>query len=282
MPSKEAKLNAELARLHAKFMPMTKRQQRDVVKAVNRTRLSVIDLVAEYANKDDKISRARINTLLRDLEIIENDIRKATDTALLGVMGESVGRGYEDVDKAYHSALGLSAEFATTAEVASSVILAELAGRKPTPHNIATYLAHKTGPDGLTLSDRVWTFAGDQKAEIGNVLRRGIIRGDTTASMVRGIQSVYETEAWKARRLALTESNVAYRTAIGYVAEQSEFVAALRLIPGVHRTESCVKTAQEDRHGLGVGVFLPSDTDIYSIHPQCTSYTNYILTEEVR
>lgn len=282
MTERERELNALLADLHDDYLDVSAGMSDRVAADIAKTRLQVVELLEEYANKDDKISRARVNTLLRDLEAIEREIRSTAESSLLGAMEDSADIAYSDAFTAFQKTLGLSVEFAMTAKVAESVVLAGLNGQTPKPRNIAEYLAKRTGPDGLTLSDRVWQFAGDQRAEIGNVLRRGIIRGDTTAKMVREIKDVYDTESWKARRLAITESNTAYRTAIGYTAEQSKFVSALRLIPGIKRSEKCVSKAAENRHGLGVGIFLPSDTDIYNVHPHCTSYLQYILSEEVR
>ena len=282
MTENERKLNELLADLHEAYLATNADMSDKVAADIAQTRLQVVDLIEEYANKDDKISRSRVNTLLRDLEAIEREIRNVAESALTGAMKDSAEAGYADAMNAFQRALGLSADFVLTAKVAQSVVLPTLDGKAPSPRNLAEYLAQRTGPDGLTLSDRVWQFAGDQRAEMGNVLRRGIIRGDTTSKMVRDIRMVYETEAWKARRLALTEANTAYRTAIGYTAEKSKFVRALRLIPGRKQSEKCVAKASEDRHGMGAGIFLPSDTDIYSIHPQCTAFTQYILTEEVR
>lgn len=282
MTERERKLNDLLADLHNDYLDTSASMSNKVAREVAKTRLQVVEVLEEYANKDDKISRARMNTLLRELEAIERDIRSVTESAVLDAMGDSADIGFEDAFKAFQKSLGLSADFVMTAKVAQSVVLRGMDGKAPTPRNLAEYLAQRTGPDGLTLSNRIWQFAGDQRAEIGNVLRRGIIRGDTTAKMVREIKGVYDTEAWKARRLALTESNTAYRTAIGYTAEKSKFVSALRLVPGIHHSEKCVAVAGQDRHGLGTGIFLPSDTDIFSIHPNCTSFTQFILTEEVR
>lgn len=282
MTEKERKLNELLADLHNDYLNTSTSMSNKVAREVAKTRLQVVEVLEEYANKDDKISRARMNTLLREMEAIERDIRSVTESAVLDAMVDSEGIGFDDAFKAFQKSLGLSADFVLTAKVAQSVVLRGMEGKAPTPRNLAEYLAQRTGSDGLTLSNRIWQFAGDQRAEIGNVLRRGIIRGDTTAKMVRDIKGVYDTESWKARRLALTESNTAYRTAIGYTAEQSKFVSALRLVPGIHHSEKCVSVAGQDRHGLGTGIFLPTDTDIYNIHPNCTAYTQFILTEEVR
>lgn len=282
MTAKERRLNELLTALHNDYLNASADMSDKVARDVSKTRLQVVELIEEYANKDDTISRTRVNTLLRDLEAVEREIRSVTESALIGAMEDSADIAFRDAFTAFQKALGLSAEFVATAKVAQSVVLPTLTDKTPSPRNIAEYLTHRTGPDGLTLSDRVWQFAGDQRAEMGNVLRRGIIRGDTTAKMVREIKGVYETESWKARRLAITESNTAYRTAIGYTAEKSKFVSALRLIPGRKHSEKCVSVSQQDRHGLGVGIFLPSDSDIYNIHPHCTAYTQYILSEEVR
>lgn len=276
-------VNDQLARLHESYLRLVERQQSEFVRNIAATRQYISDLLAEYAKQDATISRSRINTLLRDLDGLEAEIRAAADSGLVTIMTDAAEHGYTDMVSAVaaaNKAYAAAAEYVTTARVTESAILSDLAGRKPSPRNIATYLAERTGPDGLTLSDRVWQFAGDQRADVSNVIRRGVIRGDTTAKMTREVQAVYQTEEWKARRLALTESNTAYRTAIGYVAEQSDFVSALRLIPGIHRSEKCVAVSQRNPHGLGVGVFLPTDSYIYNIHPNCTAYTQFIIKDE--
>ena len=282
MTENERKLNEALQRAHEDYERLSERLAQRSEREIAATRLLIVDLLYEFAKKDNTISKSRLNSLLREVERVEQELREVTQESVIAAMEESAEVAYEDAFAAFQRAVGVSAEFVLTARVAESAILPTLTGRKPTPRNLATYLAERTGPDGLQLSDRVWQFAGDQREEINRVLRAGIIRGDTTAKMVREVRAVYRTEAWKARRLVLTEANVAYRTAIGYTAERSKFVRALRLIPGIHRSESCVETAKENRHGLGRGIFLPSDTDIFNIHPNCTSYTQYILNEEVR
>jgi len=270
--------------LHDAFKRRSRTQQDFVAGEIAKTRLSVVDLIAGYAKNDEKISRSRLNSLLRDLDGVEKEIRTVTNTSVLAVMGESVNEAFTGSISAIKTVLGLPASFVTTGKVVASRVLSTLTGRKPTATNIAQYLAQRTGPDGLVLSDRVWVMAGDYRRSIGKVLQRGILRGDSIARMTRDITEVYEIEDWKARRLVITETNTAFRTAIGYEAERLDFVKGLRLNPGVHHSKACVALSQEDRHGLGAGVFLPSDTDIYNPHPNCTSYLTFILKddEEVR
>lgn len=266
--------------LHNAFKRKSKTQQNFVAKEIAKTRLSVVDLIANYAKNDEKISRSRLNSLLRDLDGVEKEIRTAANTSLLAVMSESVDEAFTGSIAAIKSVLGLPSAFITTSKVVASRVLSTLTGRQPTSKNIANYIAERTGPDGLVLSDRVWVMAGDYRASIGKVLQRGILRGDSIARMTRDVTEVYGIEDWKARRLVITETNTAFRTAIGYEAERLDFVKALRLNPGIHHSKACVALSQEDRHGLGAGVFLPSDTDIYNPHPNCTSTLTFVLVDE--
>jgi len=279
--SGEKELNEILTKLYDVYLRSAARYETDVVRSIASTRSSVVDLLTEYARKDGTVNKTRMLALIRDLEAIEKQIRDVAETSLFRALEGSVDAAYADGFAAFQQALGKSMEFIETARIGQTAIFAPIAGQAATPKNLATYLANEVWPqDGLRLSDRVWNLAGEQREAISGVLRRGILRGDNTSTLVREIKGAYDIEAWKARRLALTEANVAYRTTMGYVAEQSELVKALKLHPGLKRSEKCVAVSRRDPHGLGTGVFLPSDTYIYSIHPNCSAYTNFILIDE--
>lgn len=266
--------------LHQRFTKNNKRRQDFVSAEISKTRLSVVDIITSYAKNDEKISRSRLNSLLRDLDSVEKDIREATNSSLLKVMGESVDEAFKGTFSIAKTVKAIANIAAATKDIAKTAVLSAIRGKSPTSKNIAEYLAKRTGPDGLILSDRVWNLAGDHRDAIGKVLRRGILRGDSIARMTRDITEVYEIEDWKARRLVVTETNTAFRTAIGYAAEQLDNVKGLRLHPGYKHSKACVALANEDRHGLGVGIFLPSDTDIYNPHPHCTSYLTFVLVDD--
>jgi len=246
------------AKLSAAFKRETPAQQAQVSAAIRQTRLQVVDIVASYAKDDGSISRSRLPSLLRELESVEKEIRAVGNRSIFGVMRDSAAQAFSGVRPLF------GGNSQTTA-----------AGR-----SVADYLVKRTGPDGLRLSDRVWDIAADHRDAIGKVLRRGILRGDSIARMTRDVTEVYRVEDWKARRLVVTETNTAFRTAIGQEAERLDFVKGLRLHPGAKHSRKCVDLAGQNRHGLGTGIFLPSDTDIYNPHPQCTSYLTFVLKDE--
>lgn len=280
LTEQEQRLSELLAKAHAAYLRLTVKQDKYVISELDRTRLQIIELITEYA-KNDTIAKGRLNPLLRDIEQVERAIRDIGLSSLIDVQAESIGVAFDNTSTALQSTLALSSEFVLLGRIAESTVLSGF-DRKPTAKNIATYLAERTGPDGLKLSDRVWTVAGDQRDAINRVLRNGIIRGDTTSRMIRDVKAAYDNETWKVRRLVLTESNNAYRTALGYVAERNKFVKAIRIHRGLadrpeHR---CSALENADKHGLGAGVYLPSDTEIYGPHPNCTSYLSYVLIDE--
>ncbi|MCQ4363056.1 hypothetical protein KQR54_18325 [Mycobacterium gordonae] len=276
----ERKLNGLFAKMSGAFKRTVTHQQTVVSAEIGKTRLQVVDIVASYAKNDDTISRSRLNALLRDLEGVEKDIRSATNRSLLTVMKDSADQAFSGVSGALKAVFGASVAAFSSAKVTASSFLSPLTGKSPTGKNIAAYLAERTGTDGLRLSDRVWNISADHRDAIGRILRRGILRGDSIARMTRDITEVYGVEDWKARRLVVTESNAAFRTAIGYEAERLDFVRGLRLQPGTKHSRACVTLAAEDRHGMGAGIFLPSDTDIYNPHPNCTSVLTFVLIDE--
>jgi hypothetical protein len=147
------------------------------------------------------------------------------------------------------------------------------------------YVIRRFGDDGLVLSDRVWGTSGEIRDSISSVIRTGIIRGDNVGSMVRDVRKAYDAETWKIKRLVVTEGNTAYRVATANSVKQSDVADYVRINEGhkyhkYHKKHRCYKLAQIDKHGEGKNIYLPSDSEIYMIHPQCTAYLTAIIKDE--
>jgi len=264
---RQERLNELLGKASQQYGRLNDRQVRYAIREIDRTRLELTDLLAEYANKDSTISRSRLNSLLRDLETLEESIRKHGMDALDTVIKESADFGTAAGEKALIGAIGETA--------ALGVQFNRMNGE------VFRYVVNRFGDDGLVLSDRVWQLAGDQRDALNKVIRSGIIRGESVNQMVAQVRRVYANETWKIKRLVVTEGNMAYRVGTGYRAQRSEQVVGLRIHKGLadRPNHRCTILSQQDRYGLGTGVFKPSDTEIYNPHANCTSFLTYVLKE---
>lgn len=268
MPTtKQAQLDAILKKTAEKYDGFNDNLQDYAIREIERTRLSLIDLLHGYAI-DDIIQIKRIQSLFRDLDNIEKSIYENGMTAMNGVIKRSADVGIR------WSSLALGTVVGATAEIGEEFFSRISAV-------VLRYVVNRFGEDGLVLSDRVWQFSRGQRAELEQVIRNGIIRGESVNTLVSKVRKVYANETWKIRRLVITEGNVAYRTAGAYVAQQSPYVQALK----IHRGEAdrpehrCSQMEKIDRYGLGDGIYIPTDTEVLHPHVNCTAYTTYVVTD---
>jgi hypothetical protein len=266
----QEKIDQLLAKAAKEYRSINADLQNFAIKEIDRTRLELIDLLNEYARKDNTISRARLNSLLRDLESIEKAVRENGLSAMDEVVKQTAVNGITVSESALVGAVGKEVAIEASFNRMNS--------------DVFKYVVNRFGEDGLVLSDRVWQLAGDQRDALNRVLRSGIIRGESLSQLTAQVRKVYDNETWKIRRLVVTEGNVAYRTANAYVAQESKFVQGLRIHRGrANRPEHrCTQLEKIDRYGLGTGVFDPTDIEVLNPHVNCTSYTTYELIEEVR
>jgi hypothetical protein len=264
----ERKIAEALEKAAAQYARLNAKQQTFAISEIDRTRLELIDMLTAAAKKDNTISRARLNSLLRDLDEIEAAVRKNGLDAVESAIKESAAFGTQAGEAALVGAIGEGAALG----VAFNRMNAE----------VFRYVTARFADDGLTLSDRVWQLAGDQRDKLNNVIRSGIIRGESVNTMVAAVRKVYDNETWKIRRLVVTEGNTAYRVGVTYRAQRSDVVRGLKVHRGkADRPEhKCTVLSKEDSYGLGTGVFKPTDTEIYSIHPNCTGFLTYVLVDE--
>jgi hypothetical protein len=266
----QRELDALLLKTAEQYDGINENLQEFAIREINRIRLEMQDMLLDYANADNQIATNRLNRLLEELQTIEELTYKNGLKAMNAVIERTAETSLTASSTAFGSAVG---ETAVIEGALFNVIKA----------NTVQYVANRFGNDGLVLSDRVWQFASDQKAEIEQVLRSGIIRGESVNTLVAKVRKVYDTDTWKIRRLVVTEGNVAYRTANGYTAQNSNLVKGLRIHRGIkdkpeHR---CTELEKLDRYGLGKGIYVPTDPEVLNPHPNCTSYTTYALVDDV-
>lgn len=258
--SKQSELDAIYGKLARDYGKLNDKQVAYAIKEVGRVRADIAELLTEFAADDGTIKRQRLSRLLRELDGVEKALRQNGTTALTSVITQST-------------------EFA----LASSPIIS--VGIERMNKRTVDYVIRRFGEDGLVLSDRIWGTSGEIRDSIASVLRSGIIRGDAVGSMVRDVRKVYDTETWKIKRLVVTEGNTAYRVGSANSVKDSEVADYVRINEngsrhGNHTNHRCYKLAQIDKYGEGKGVYLPTDTEIYMPHPQCSSYVTAVLKDD--
>jgi hypothetical protein len=265
--SSQSKMDDILVKLSTDYRKLNAEQQAFAIKEIARVRSDISDILTDFAEKDGTIKRQRLSRLLRELDEVEKLIREYGTTAMDAIIK----------DTATFAVVGANAGLvAVGAKAVASAQLERL------NRDIFEYVVKRFGEDGLILSDRVWRLSGDMRDEISKTLRSGILRGDSVNTMIANIRKVHDNETWKIKRLVVTEGNTAYRTATAMNASRSDVVKALRVHRGrANRPDHrCTILEHTDRHGMGAGLFLPSDSDIYNMHVNCTGYLTYELDEK--
>jgi len=264
----QEKLNRLLDELANEYLKFNAKQQQLAITEIDRVRLEISDLLADFSGNDGIIKRQRLNRLLRELDTIEKAVRKNGMDALDKTITDATEFTTERIKSAMEETLGKAA-------------IAGIAFDRVN-QNVFRYVVNREEKDGLILSDRVWRFAGDQRDELSKVLRSAILRGESVNQMIADVRQVYENDTWKIKRLVVTEGNMAYRTATVYSARQSNLVEAVQIFRGkANRPEHrCTQLEKLNRYGMGPGIYKLSDPEVFNPHPNCTSHLNYVLTEK--
>lgn len=265
--TKQDELNAIFKRIAGEHGKLTAKQVEFAIREIGRVRGEIADMLADYAGADGVIKRSRLLRLLRELETVEQSLRQYGTDALNDVIKESAEFAVERANVAVEKVVGVA------------LVTASL------NQNVLDYVASRFGDDGLVLSDRVWSTSGVIRDAIATQLRSDIIKGESVGTMVQNVRKVYDNQTWMIKRLVVTESNTAYRTANAMSAERSEVADWVRIVENGsrhprHKEHACYKLAHENRYGEGDGIFKPTDSEIYSPHPQCSSYIVPVLNPE--
>ena len=261
----QAELDAIFERLERDYGALNKKQQAFAIREIGRVRGELAELRADYADNDGVITRQRAARVLRELDEIEASLRKNGTIALESIIEES-------------------SEWTTNnLTVAVGIALSKSAFDRVNEH-VIKYVTKRFGDDGLVLSDRIWGLSGEMRDEMATVIRSSIIKGEGVNAMIPKIRQVYDNETWKIRRLARTEGVTAHRAATAYNAQASDIVKWVQFHDGTcgrkdHHRHACYKLAQADPYGEGAGIYKPTDTEIWSPHPNCMSHITYVLDE---
>jgi hypothetical protein len=263
----QEKLDAALEKLAGDYQKLNDKQIDFAIKEISRVRSDISDMLADFSDKDGIIKRERMARLLRELNEVEALVRGYGTTAMDAIIKETSAFATAGANAAIVGAVGTGALVTASMERLN--------------RDVFEYVVKRFGEDGLVLSDRVWRLSGDMRDELSKVLRADILRGEAVSTMIANVRQVHDNETWKIKRLVVTEGNTAYRTATSYNAQRSNVVKGVKINdrPGHnnHTKHKCYTLAQRDPYGMGEGVYKPEDSEIFSPHPNCTSFITYVL-----
>lgn len=269
--SRQSDLNKLMTEITDEYLKLNEKQQRRAIRELKRINGDMADLLADFVGSDGTIQKRRLNRLLREMDAVKRGYHGQARVVLGDIITESTEWTTQEINGALITVLGAAA-----ISLAESRLLNRRIERK---------VWSRKGDDLLNLSDRVWNLANGTHEELTRVVRQSINRGESINEMMAKIRQTHANETWKIRRLAWSEGVTAHRTATGENAKHGG-IKYVKLIDGSCRNKNhyqhrCYILANEDKYGKGMGIYKPTDEEIYSPHPQCTSYIEYVLDEEV-
>src|SRR5690625_7833221 len=84
----QSDLDRIFSRMRREFNELSKKQREYAIREMGRVRADTAELLAEYADKKGKIDRRRLSRLLRDMDLIEDELRKNGEQALLKIIDD--------------------------------------------------------------------------------------------------------------------------------------------------------------------------------------------------
>lgn len=295
----ENEINEEIEEIFDKLERSLPKKNTQVVRAVERSRLLIADILAKYTGSDGKIPRNRLSTVLNDLAKLEGEIYRNLRDELRVILTQTSEQATLGIAEAVVTIIGLATliEIAGIPEAISDLtvgvveaIFSALTGstyRKYTDSAILSAF-NRIGEDDLVLSDRLRNIARTIRKEIETTLRQSIRKGEGTAEILRKVDGAYSDLDWRLDTLVETEAMYVMRQVVAKFGEESGLVSAVKIVdfphgkPGEHERHKCHIYANRDEHGLGKGVYPIGTRKIRNPHPRCRSRLLYVLVNELK
>lgn len=267
MPS-EKELNSKLKDAMNKYIRENRRQQNGAIANVHDARKKAIDILTEYAEKDDKINKKKVKKILSELDAIETDINEKLEKSI----DDTIDRTTDKAIKWSLVAFG-------------SLIASEAISTKKLKKSIKEDVLQRDALRSITLKYRINRISGNTIDGVREVVRSGVIGGSSINAINRDIKKSVKKNEWQIRRLVMSEGYNAYRKSNVEIAKRADRIKAIKIIDRrgqhpYHHQHECYRLAEQDKYGWGKGVYRLEDKFIYYPHPQCTAYYEYILKDE--
>lgn len=270
--TKQTDLDAALAALQDELQTHIAENGRKAERILKSLNKELSYVLLQHADKDGRISRRRLSTLIKEFDNVLRNVRTDLFDQITQVVKETAAYSLEEQDAIFMR------------EVGQNLIAKKL--HDAVIEAVVKEQIEASADDRLQLSDRVWILTTDIHAELTKAVTASVLKNQSVSEMSAAVAAVHNNEAWKIRRLVVTEANTAHRLATGTAADLSEVVEAIKLNDSRrpharHKTHKCYSLARADSYGLGAGVYPKDKYELLAMpHPQCSSYISYVLRDE--
>ena len=293
----EKAVNKAITEIYKSLENTLPRKTGQVIRAVDKARLLIADILAKYTNKDGIIPRNKVSAVLSDLQQVEAEIYKYLRDelrAVLQVTAEDTTMSLAEAIVAIYEAktliefLGLNASILELPIEIVELIFNLLTGSSyRTNRNTSVGSAfNRMGEDGLQLNARLRNISLLLREEVSQTLRDNIQNGEVTSDILRNVERKFKELAWRIVTIVETEALYVMRQTIAMFAENSNMVESLKIVDYPHGTDherhKCYIYAHSDEHGLGEGIYPISTRKIRNPHPRCRSTLHLVMVDKFK
>lgn len=259
------KLSENLDKLHSRLDRDLNKYQTKVHKELKLELTEVYDLVSELAD-GDTIPVNKAGVAKRRLNEFEKKLRTTYEESITEIVTEVAESTYKEYEKVFGDE-GLSEE-EFVKRVVNSIMRTKM-------------------EDGLDMFDRFRRNALVIRQAIETVVIYRILSRGKISKLLREIASEFDSMKWTISRVVKSELFSANRRAVLETLKKLGDDYVVDFTDGMcgqpnHYEHSCYTLANEDRHGLGKGVFTSQDIDIIYPHPACTSKISIRKRDDVQ
>lgn len=248
------KLSENLDKLHSRLDRDLNRQQDRVFRELKRDLSLVYDEIHELA-EDDMIPISKTGVAKKRLNAFEKQLRETYEESITELVTDVAESVYKEYSKVFGDEGMDEEEFAK--RIVNGVMRSKM-------------------EDGLDMFDRFRRNSVVIRQAIETVIIYRIVSRGSVSKLLREIGAEFDSLKWTISRVVKSEIFSANRRAVLETLKKLGDDYVVDFKDGTcgqpnHYEHSCYTLAQEDRHGLGKGVFTAQDADIIYPHPACTS-----------
>lgn len=268
-------INKKIEELSSEIFDKSAKDAEATINKIDRIRADINDILVEYANKDGTIPEHRIRTLTNELNDIESGIGDTFFESIDKSITETSKKAEKIIIGALITTLGASLVFGGKGGRPNSGKIVK---------EISEYVFNRN-VNGVKLSNRINSVTGILRDEIQRAIRQGINLRESITGISRRVKKAFEKTSWQIKRVFTTELPIALRTGIATIGGRTGIVKAVKIIDNRgrhknHENHECYRLAEQDKYGMGKGIYKPQDTFIFDPHPQCSAYFQYIVDPE--
>ena len=297
--STQQKLNEALGASYEAFERTLPRKNGKVMRAASRSRLTVADVLAKYADSTGKIPKNKTTAVVAELSVIQGSIYSDINAELRSAISDSAEDAVVSTAGVIAAVIGVLAviKFAGLSKaiaefgpkVVAQVLFSALTGFSFLGFikAVADSVFNRKADDGKQLNDRLHEVAKTLHDDVTETIRKSIQNSEGVPVIIRKVKQKFREVNNRLNTIVETESLNAYRQALAWFAEKSGLVSALKIVdyphgdPAEHRRHECYIYAHMDEYGLGEGIYPVSTRKIRHPHPRCRSTLHFILDEKL-